>query len=129
MLEASENLRLLAIWSEYIAENETRSAFWYLIGMSACLINYQCLADWKGDVRDFRYFDSDERQLYSFITNQKWLLFYFRLPAIRSDRHSKERLFDLFADANENTAGEWTVKIKSIDDVDRLVKFLGWQES
>ncbi len=94
--------------------------------MSACLGKYNCEIRWKGEVRDFRFFDTGGEQPFSFITNQQWLLFYFRLPAVRSNRYSKERVSELFDSFVENSAGEWTVKIRSIADVERIANYLGW---
>jgi len=125
MLASDSEAELIAEWLAYIKDRDTRAAFCYLVGMSACLRRYNCRIKWKGEIRDFQFFDSSGEQPFSFVTNQKWLLFYFRTPALRVGRFSTEQ----FGSFNQNRAGEWTVKIKCIDDVDRLAKFLGWQES
>ena len=95
------------------------------MGFSASLKGYECRIQRKGVIRDFGFYDGGE-QPFSFTTNQQWLLFYFWPPAIRSGELSKEQLEGLFDSFNENPAGEWTVKVRSSTDADRLVKYLGW---
>lgn len=126
MLEKNLDVGLFAEWSKSIKDDQVRSAFWYLIGMSACLSDYGCKIQWKGDVRDFRFHDSGGEQPFSFITNQQWLLFYFRPPAVRSQAYSKDEISAVFDSYSENKAGEWTVKIRSIADIDRIADFIGW---
>ena len=72
------------------------------------------------------FYDGDGKQPFSFITNQRWLLFYFRKPAIRSKKYSAEKLAKLFDSLNQTSAGEWTIKIKNVDDAHRIAGFLGW---
>ena len=111
-------------WSDSIKDEQVRSAFWYLIGTAVCLRSYDCEIRWKGKVRDFRFFDADGKQPFSFITNQKWLKFYFRGPAVRSVRFERERVSSLFSSYAENGAGEWTVELRSIDDVKRIAEYV-----
>jgi len=125
VLKKDLDSHLFAEWSESIKDDQVRSAFWYLIGMSACLPEYECRIQWKGEIRDFRFYDDGGEQPFSFITNQKWLLFYFRPPALRSQAYSKDKLSGLFDSFSENTAGEWTIKIQSVADVDRIADYIG----
>jgi hypothetical protein len=104
----------------FIEVPETHAAFCYIIGIAACSKRYQCDIQWKGKVRDFRFFDASGEQPYSFITNQRWLLFYFRLPAVRSNVNLRDRLGEAFDSFEENSAGGWTVKLSTVADVDRL---------
>ena len=120
MNTTDQDIELFANWSEYIKDNQVRSAFWYLIGVAACLRRFECKICCKGEVRDFRFFDSSGEQSFSFITNQKWLLFYFRLPVVRSSSYSKDRISSLFKSSSENPAGERTIKLTSGTDVDCL---------
>ena len=124
MLAKSMDSELFADWSESIKDDQVRSAFWYLIGIAACLRSHDCEIRWKGDVRDFRFFDKRDEQPFSFITNQKWLKFYFRGPAVHSNRFEKRDVSKLFSSFDENTAGEWTIELRSIDDVRRLAEYI-----
>ena len=121
--------KLFNEWSESIIDDEVRAAFWYLVGLSACLNSHECRIQRKGEIRDFRFYERGGEQPFSFITNQQWLLFYFQPPAIRSGRYSKERLLELFDSFKENPDGEWTVKIRSVGDADCVAKYLGWVKS
>jgi hypothetical protein len=82
-----------------------------------------CHAQWKGDVRDFRFVEiASNEQPHSFITNQRWLLFYFRPPAIRSGRFDRSTLAAHFEGFGENPAGEWTIKLSTPADVQKLAR-------
>ena len=129
MLTSDSKVELIAEWLEYIKDCDTRAAFCYLVGMSACLRHYNCKIKWKGKIRDLQFHDLSGEQLFSFTTNQNWLLFYFRPPSLRSGIFSIETLTRQFESFDQSKVGEWTIKIRCIDDVDRLSRFLGWQES
>lgn len=126
MIAIDSDLDLLADWSDYISDPATRSAFQYMVGLSVCLREFHCQVQWKGEIRDFRLLDALGQQPFSFITNQKWLLFYFRAPAVRSGTYKRDEVESLFDSLKENPAGEWTIKIRSIDDVEKLCDYLGW---
>jgi hypothetical protein len=55
------------------------------------------------------------------------LLFYFRPPAVRSGIYSRPELEGDFDSFLETPAGEWTVKLRSIDDVRRLSRHIRWR--
>lgn len=125
MLTGTRNPELYREWERFIEARETRAAFRYLVGIAACSAKYHCHIQWKGKVRDFRFHDRDGKQPFAFITNQRWLLFYVRLPAVRGTSTSTlKELKRAFDDAKLNAAGEWTIKLKSISDVDLLRQFI-----
>ena len=126
VLAANTETALFAEWLDSIEDRDARSAFCYLVGIAICLQDYECRIQLKGDVRDFQFYNTAGEQLFSFITNQRWLLFYFRAPALRSGGFSFERLKEQFESLSENRAGEWTIRIRTIKDVDRLAQYLGW---
>jgi len=125
-LTDAKHSELYRDWESYIDVPDARAAFRYIVGVAACSGRYRCHIQWKGDVRDFRFHDVSGEQTHSFITNQRWLLFYFRPPAVRSGEYSRERLSQDFDSFEENPAGEWTVKLTNIADVDRLGKHIRW---
>ena len=128
MLLATQQFDLYPEWSRAIESSDTRAAFFYLVGIAASSKRFTCHAQWKGDIRDFRIIDTvSGEQPHSFITNQQWLLFYFRSPAVRSDSCSRDKVAAHFASFHENPAGEWTIKLTSIADVDRLSRVINWQ--
>lgn len=124
MLTDVRNPTLYAQWLDYIDDQPTKAAFRYIIGVAACSETLQCHIQWKGEIRDFRLHDDNGEQVYSFITNRHWLLFYFRAPALRLGRCSRTSLQTDFDTFEENSAGEWTVKIASITDVSKLMKYV-----
>jgi hypothetical protein len=126
MLADARNTELYSEWFSFIEAPEVRAAFCYLVGLAASSRRYRCHIQWKGAVRDFRFHDASGEQSFSFISNQQWLLFYFRPSAIRSKTYSRTRLADDFDSLQENTAGEWTLKLKSIADVRRLSEHIDW---
>lgn len=107
-------------------DDRARAAFWYLVGFSAASRTHSCEVDWKGKIRDVRLILEHGEQLYSFITNRKWLLFYFQQPALKSIRFLRKalsRLFDWFA---ENASGEWTIRVQNVVHAERLAEYLSW---
>ena len=122
MLTDVKNSALYIEWLNYIEDSKVRAAFRYIVGLAACSNRFQCHIQWKGEVRDFRFHDDSGDQPHSFITNLRWLLFYFRPPAIRASRHARDSLQKAFDSFEETPAGEWTVKLRCISDVDKLTK-------
>ena len=128
MIAGAENSTLYIEWSQAIADPDVRNAFRYLVGLCAENTRYTCHPQWKGEVRDFRFIDEGNEQPFSFIVNRNWLLFYFRSPAIRRKLVARASLAANFDSLNENTAGEFTVKLRSISDIQRLWNLIGWSE-
>jgi hypothetical protein len=124
MLTDAKNAELIHQYFDSIDTNELRNAFCFFVGLSAALRTYRCHPQIKGVISDFRLFSETGEQEFSFILNKKWLLFYFRLPAVRSRRYSIQALKTMFGSVNENARGEWTVKLREMDDVLRLWDFL-----
>lgn len=123
MLADARNSNFYPDWLDYIESEEAKDAFRYLVGLAAGLRNYQCHPGLHGDYRDFRFFDQ-HAQPFAFGIAQRWLLFYFRLPAIRSGRYKFQDLETSFPSAKQVNSGEWTVKLRNIDDAHRLWKIL-----
>lgn len=125
MLLATQDFALYPEWSCAIESDEARAAFHYLIGVAASSRRYICHAQWKGEVRDFRFIEqSSGEQPHSFITNRRWLLFYFRPPAVRSAQYCRDTIVQTFETFRENPAGEWTLKLSGVADVQRLCKIV-----
>lgn len=124
MLTDARNSSLYPDWLDYIESDEAKDAFRYLVGLSAGLRDYTCHPGRHGAYRGFQFFDQHEEQPFEFGIAQRWLLFYFRLPAIRSGRYKLLELEAVFSSAKQVNSGEWTVKLKDIDDVHLLWKIL-----
>ncbi len=124
MLSESMNADLYPEWLQHVESTGTRDAFMFLVGFAATLRELSCHAQFKGVVRDFRFIDLQSEQPFSFIVNKKWLLFYFRMPSVRSRRYDIELLKAAFADVNVNKRGEWTVKLKDVEQARRLTDIL-----
>lgn len=126
MLVEVKNANLYREWSDYIKEEDVRDAFWYIIGLAACSSRFSCHIAWKGAVRGFHFREASGEEPFAFITNQRWLLFYFRPPAVRSVRYVKNRLADDFASFMEPQIDIWTVKLHTVSDVKRLAQHIRW---
>lgn len=124
MISQAQGAELYPEWLAYIETHETQEAFCYLIGRAAVLRSLTCHPQPKGVVRDVRFMDDQNQQPFALIPSKAWLLFYFRLPAVRSGKYSFRDIAARFDSAAENTSGEWTVKLRSIPDVQRLFAVL-----
>lgn len=120
MIDEAKNTSLIAEWFDYIEAPQAREAFAYLVGLSAVSRDFRCHAQLKGEVRDFRFFASNDELLFAMIPNKHWLLFYFRKPAIASGKFNVRSLQNAFDVVQENASGEWTIRIRCTDDVKRL---------
>lgn len=76
----------------------------------------------KVDVQAKRWQNTVGEVPFSFIPAKEWSLFYFRRPAVRSSGFDEAGLRASFPDALLDSAGEWTVRIRSMEDVRRLWK-------
>lgn len=86
---------------------------------------YAVAPAWHGEIRDFRYYDLESsEQPFAFIVNQRDLLFYVRAKGLRRVAGGFGALKRRFPSASENSRGEWTVRIASKRDADRLNSFL-----
>lgn len=125
MLTDAKNAELIPEWAAYIEAESTREAFLHLVGLAAGLRSFNCHAQRKGEVRDFRFYQPDSNiQPLAFIVNQHSLLFYFRRPAVESGSYRFNELQRQFESATENNRGEWTVRLQNVDDVRRLWRYL-----
>jgi hypothetical protein len=128
VLDGARNPELYSQWLDYIVDPAVKDAFLFIVGIAAESTRYRCHVQWKGDVRDFRFHEAaSDEQPHSFITNQHWLLFYFRPPAVRSGSYSRRDLEADFDSFVETPAGEWTVKLRGIDDIRRLSRHIQWR--
>lgn len=123
MLAEAKNAELYQEWFACIQNSEAKDTFRYMIGVAASLSSYTCHPQFKGVIRDFRLIDSSDEQPFSFIVNKRSLLFYFRLPSVRSNKYSFEALQAEFPAARINSGKEWTVRVSCIRDVQRLLQF------
>lgn len=128
MLLASQQFELYPEWSRAIESDGARASFHQLVGIAASSRRFMCHAQWKGEVRDFRFIEiTSNEQPHSFITNQLWLLFYFRPPAVRSSRYARDAVSKQFETFHETSAGEWTVRLAGVADVQKLIGVVNFQ--
>ncbi len=125
MIADAKHAELYCEWLDYIENHETKDACRFFVGLAASLKYLECYPVQKGTVKDFRFFDTKGEQPFAFIPNKQWLLFYFRLPAIRSGHYVLEIVRSKFDPVNVNTKGEWTLKLTNIADVQRLWALVG----
>jgi len=118
-----DHITLLIRHLDKIAVREVREAYLYLTHHAATLRDYQCRPGEHGDVDDFRYEQGPEWP-FAFIVNQKSLLWYFRLAELRHPAATLELLRQRFAEVNENSKGEITVRIANLEDAKRIAELV-----
>ncbi|MCK4993443.1 MAG: hypothetical protein KAS13_00165 [Candidatus Omnitrophica bacterium] len=123
MLKHLENENRYIAHLENITENDARKAYFYIIGASACLKNYVCYPSEHGYIKDFR-FEYNKNWYFAFIPNQKWLLFYFRLPCQNNPKYSREAIVNNFPEVDENNNGEYKLSILNIDMAVRVMSYI-----
>jgi len=119
------NDTILAGHREYLRDQPRKEAFDALVRAAIDSPHYAVGPAWHGEIRDFRYFDVvAEEQPFAFIVNRADLLFYVRSKGLRQVAGGFGALKRRFPSAAENSRGEWTVRIASMDDADRLNELL-----
>jgi hypothetical protein len=124
VLREAKNASILPDQLEYIATQEVKDAYTFLVGAAAVSAQFQCHGELKGVVRGFRFYVDAEQQPFAFIVNRESLLFYFRSPAIRSRAFAFEELCNNFDDVSENKSSEWTVRITNLSTARRLWTYI-----
>lgn len=108
-----------------IRDESGREAFDGLVAAAIEMPAYETEPAWQGDVRIFKYVDSASGERpFAFIVNQGDLLFYVRAKGLERVPGGFAALKIQFDTANENKRGEWTVRIASKEDAERLNSFL-----
>jgi len=105
----------------FIKEEPGRRAFDAMLAAAIKLPGYLTEPAWQGRVRIFRYADAatGERP-FAFIVNPRDLLFSVRAKGLERVPGGFAALRLRFATAMENKRGEWTVRIGSREEADRL---------
>jgi HNH endonuclease len=116
---------ILADHRSSIKEEAGRGAFDTLVAAGIAMPAYQTEPAWQGEVRIFKYVDSASGERpFAFIVNKKDLLFYVREKGLGRVPGGFPALKQQFSTAAENKRGEWTVRIASREDAQRLNSFL-----
>lgn len=123
LLSGIDGAELYPEYEAYIDDQQARGAFRLLVDLTASSSQLVPSFKPKGKLRTCCLHDRSERQPYSFIVNKKWLLFYFRLPEVRSGMDRLKRDFGSF---NVNNKGEWTVRLRSEGEVQLLLRHVDW---
>jgi hypothetical protein len=119
------NDTILAGHREYLRDIPRKEAFDALVRAAIDSPHYAVGPAWHGEIRDFRYFDAAaEEQPFAFIVNRGYLLFYVRSTGLKRVPGGFEALASQFASAKATSRGEWTVRIASKEDAERLNSFL-----
>jgi hypothetical protein len=119
------NDTILAGHREYLRDRPRKEAFDALVRAAVDSPDYAVAPSWHGEIRDFRYFDAAlGEQPFAFIVNRADLLFYVRSTGLRIVPGGLGALASQFASAEENSRGEWTVRITTKEDAERLNSFL-----
>lgn len=113
-----------------IPDGNLRYAYRYLVEIAAGLQEFCCEADEHADSVAFCLCEkATGLRPFRISTGSDWLLFTFRDDATRSTAFSLRELQGVFGSAYENSVGEWTVRVRTQEDVDRLLHFIGWCNS
>lgn len=116
---------LLSAHRSHLVSDAGRQAFDTLVSRAVASPAYNCAAGWHGDIRDFFYNSVVAgNRPFAFIVNRSSLLFYARLPGQGAVPGGLAGLRAQFSGVNENTLGEWTVRIRTPEEAERLNELL-----
>ncbi|MDE0029283.1 MAG: HigA family addiction module antitoxin [Deltaproteobacteria bacterium] len=124
-LAGIEGADLYREWETHIEDQRARAAFRLLVDVAASLPHLVLSFRKKGKLKTCCLHDWSERRPrlpYSFIVNRSWIKFYFRFREARAGKDALKRDFNSFEDGNSR--GEWTVKLRTEEDVRLLLTHL-----
>jgi predicted HNH restriction endonuclease len=101
----------------YIKDPQVQEAFVYLVDRSRHIPGYTARPKPHGYInRNLHYFDANDSSPYAFTVNQRWLLFYLRMPTQTHSGMSDVALRRTFPEFNRLKNGEITFKIRTVDE-------------
>ena len=124
-LAGIEGADLYPKWEAHIEDQQARAAFRLLVESAASLPHLVLSFRKKGVLKTCRLHDRSGPHLrlpYSFIVNRSWIKFYFRFRETRAGKDALKRDFNSFEDGNSK--GEWTIRLRTEEDVRLLLKHL-----
>lgn len=124
-LAGIEGADLYPEWEAHIEDQQARAAFRLLVDIAASWPHLVLSFRKKGVLKTCRLHDwsgQRPRLPYSFIVNRSWIKFYFRFREARAGKDALKRDFDSFEDGNSK--GEWTVRLRTEEDVQLLLTHL-----
>ncbi len=74
-------------------------------------------------------FEANGRWLYSAVLNQKWILWYFRRPAIKTGLVEADATAAHFPEATATSAGDMKVRLHGAEQVRTVLQWIGAQEA
>lgn len=119
----SDHAALLNDYEARIKVREVLQAFRYLLTHASTLEGYTCFPKPHGYIRSFRYM-RESAWPFSFIVNQKSLLFYIRRPGLSHSAANATELQRTFADVEQNKRDEITIRIETEADARALTRIL-----
>ncbi len=125
-LAGIEGADLYPGWEAHIEDQRARAAFRLLVECAASLPHLVLSFRKKGVLKTCRLHERSGRRPklpYSFIVNKSWIKFYFRSREARAGKDALKRDFNSFEDGNSK--GEWTVRLRTEEDVRLLLTHLG----
>jgi hypothetical protein len=113
----------LAGFYSRIKSPQAQEAFCLLVGYASCLSGYEVKIKPQGELMSVGIYKADICP-FAFTVNERWLLFYFRKPTVLSKRYSDTEIRRAFDTYKVAQIDEWTVRLRSVDDVRRLIPIL-----
>lgn len=124
-LAGIEGADLYPEWEAHIEDQRARAAFRLLVDIAASLPHLILSFRKKGMLKTCCLHDRSGRRprlSYSFIVNRSWIKFYCRFREARAGKDALKRDFHSFEDGNSK--GEWTVRLRTEEDVRLLLTHL-----
>lgn len=118
--------QLYVDFADYIQVPDVGDAFRFLVGIAATSSKFECAVDDTGNKRDL-LFRRNGRRWYAASARREWLLFYFLAVVVKSNQPWQSKLARAFPSfkPQPNQGTEWTVELRSISDVRKLINITG----
>ncbi|SDU21663.1 hypothetical protein SAMN05216296_2456 [Pseudomonas pohangensis] len=123
MLRCVEDGEPFQAYAEKIKCAGAKQAYRYLIGWGAESATYTCFPKKHGWMKSVRLYRGKAWN-FSVVPYQQYLSFYFRKPCLSFEKYSRYEILRIFPQAEESSAGEYIVRVASVEDAIRIASYI-----
>lgn len=122
MLKSETDENLISEYRDVVADDGAKRAFDVLLEWARSSKILECFPKPQGYIRSFRYYRGTAWE-FAFIPNAKWVLFYFRKPALKKGKFTRSEILSRFPDAKALKGGDVSLRIRDPDRAGAVVDY------
>jgi len=122
MLKIDTDESAISEYRDAVEDDGAKRAFDVFIEWARSSRVLECFPKQQGYLRSFRYFRGSAWE-FAFIPNSKWVLFYFRRPAMKSGHFRASEILRWFPEAKELKGGDVSLRIRDPEMAREVVNY------